>query len=69
MQQLSKMLSITMPKRTELSNRSTLSSTESPLLEVTLTAGPAAGGASVFEAISVLVVAIPEYRRETFDPS
>jgi hypothetical protein len=47
-----------MPKRTELSKRSSLSSTETLFPELTLTVGAAAGGASGFEASSVSVVAI-----------
>src|SRR6185369_12548534 len=62
MQHISRMLSITMPKRTELSSRRVLSRIESLFLVTTLTAGANAGGVSTFGPTSVSVVAILDFR-------
>src|SRR5215510_720431 len=65
MQQINNMLSITMPKRTELSKRSALVSMELLFLAMTLTA--TAAGASALGDSSVLVVAIFEFHCELPD--
>src|SRR2546426_7234025 len=67
MQQVSRMLSITIPKRTELSRRRVLSRIESFFFVTTLTAGANAGGLSIFGPTSVSVVAILEFRRGSHD--